>query len=144
LHERQSSGTCSLGIARQSGTVSWDVTVYNVPQPERQINNIIATVTNTPMDIGQSINITSIAEPITITNIDNAPVFDYDSQELNVSVSSVDTGLTKVKLQFEIPSVDLTWTTDNCTAGSVVVSAGRESWSCDFACSFGVSKLKEL
>lgn len=145
LKER-STGLCSLGIGRQQGTISWDVTVYNVPQAQRQDANIIATVRNTGMDEGQSINITALSEPITITNINNAPVFDYDNHDLNNSiVALLTTGVTKVELQFEMPSAGLKWTTSNCTAGSVVISAGRESWSCDFACAAAVgSKLKEL
>lgn len=62
-------------------------------------------------------------------------MFDYASADVNASVSSVETGKTKVRLGFEMGGKK--WTTDNCTAGSVVISAGRESWSCDFECVVG-------
>lgn len=92
------------------------------------------------MDKGQNLTLTSISIPaITITNIDNAVVFNYDSQELNASISDVNTGKTKVQLSFELAG-GTKWTTDNCTAGSVVISAGRESWSCDFPCSLVSAK----
>lgn len=134
--------TCSLGIGRQFATTIWDATVYNVPQAQRQDFDIIGTLRNAPMDKGQNLTLTSTSIPaITITNIDNAVVFDYDTQDLNASISDVNTGKTKVRLSFELAG-GAKWTTDNCTAGSVVISAGRESWSCEFACP--LSSAKEL
>ncbi|KUJ09374.1 uncharacterized protein LY89DRAFT_690407 [Mollisia scopiformis] len=143
-NERASTGTCSIGIARWFGSISWDATVYNVPQAIRQDDNIIGTLTNAEMDKGQSITIQSPASAITITNVDNAPVFDYDSSELNASITDPATGTTKVKLDFVLQSGNVTWTTDDCYAGSVVFSAGLESWSCDFPCSVEAPQVKEL
>ncbi|KAE8454586.1 hypothetical protein EG329_000209 [Mollisiaceae sp. DMI_Dod_QoI] len=143
-NERDSTGTCSIGIARWFGSISWDVTVYNVPQPLRQDNNIIATLTNAEMDKGQSITIQSPASAITITNVDNAPVFDYDIPELKASISDPATGQTQVKLEFVLANGNHTWSTDDCYAGSVVFSAGLESWSCDFPCSIEPAQAKEL
>ena len=97
---------------------------------------------NAPMDKGQSITVTGPPQPITITNVDNAPVFNYDVPELRAPISDPTTGLTKVQLQFQIPDANLTWTTDDCGPGSVVFSGGRESWSCDFPCT--ISQAKEL
>ena len=96
------------------------------------------------MDKGQSITVTNAPQPITITNVDNAPVFDYsDTTSIIAPIADPNTGKTKVKLQFDIPDANLTWTTDDCYAGDVVLSGGRESWSCDFPCSYSVA-AKEL
>jgi hypothetical protein len=134
INTRDSSGTCSIGIARFSGGSNWDVTVYNVPQSLRQDLNVIATVRNAQMGMGGSINITTLAQPITITNIDNAPVFTYNEPVLQAPLSDPSNGITKVQLRFDIPKANLTWTTDDCGPGNVIFSAGRESWSCDFLC----------
>jgi hypothetical protein len=40
---------CSIGIGRVSGTINWDATIYNVPQAERQIVNIVGTATFVPV-----------------------------------------------------------------------------------------------
>ena len=114
-----------------SGSINWDVTIYNVPQPERQDVNIVGTATFVPMDKGQSITVTG-PPTVTITNVDNAPVFTYDIPELQAPIADPSNGLTKVQLKFE--SGNNTWTTDDCGAGNVIFSAGRESWSCDFVC----------
>jgi hypothetical protein len=138
----RATSTCSLGIGRQFGSVDWDITVYNVPEPQRQDANIIGTLRNAKMDKGQNLTLTpATLSQLTITNIDNAVVFSYDSQELNASISDVNTGKTKVNLSFEV-SGGAKWTTANCTAGSVVISAGRESWSCNFPCT--ITSTKEL
>ncbi|KAF8858836.1 hypothetical protein BDZ45DRAFT_387410 [Acephala macrosclerotiorum] len=142
--ERASTGTCSIGIARWFGSISWDVTVYNVPQALRQEGNIIGTLENAEMDKGQSITVQSPASAITITNVDNKPVFDYDSQELNASITDPATGQTKVTLSFVVASGNNTWTTDDCYASNVVFSAGLEGWSCDFPCSIEAVQAKEL
>jgi hypothetical protein len=63
------TSTCSLGIGRVSGSINWDVTVYNVPQSLRQDVNIVATAKNQIMGKGQSLTVNGI----TITNVDNAP-----------------------------------------------------------------------
>jgi hypothetical protein len=90
---------------------------------------------NANMGKGDSITVTQgVPHPITITNVDNAPVFDYDVPELRANMADPQTGLTKVQLKFEIPDQKLSWTSADCGAGSVVFSAGIESWSCDFAC----------
>ncbi|KAH6663024.1 hypothetical protein B0J14DRAFT_662387 [Halenospora varia] len=140
LTSRATAGTCSLGIARNAGDRFWDVTVWNVPQPQRQDVNIIAGLKNAAMDKGQSITVTGTGglQPITITNVDNVPAFDYISSELRANWADPKVGITKVALKFEQPGGNLTWTTENCWAGSVV-NSGRESWSCDFACSVGVT-----
>lgn len=96
------------------------------------------------MDKGQSITIQSSASAITITNVDNKPIFDYDSQELNASITDPATGQTKVKLEFEMATGNVTWTTDDCYAANVIFSAGLEGWSCDFPCSIEAPQPKEL
>ncbi len=88
------------------------------------------------MDKGQSITVRG-PESVTITNVDNTPAFDYDIPTLQADFTLDSTGKTKVKLDF-VSSGNVTWTTDDCWAGSVVWSAGLESWSCDFACGFSV------
>jgi hypothetical protein len=113
-----------------------------VPQPLRQDINIIAKLKNAKMDKGQSITVSWPAQAITITNIDNAPVFDYDVPEVRAPITDPNTGKTKVKLQFESKDANVKWTSDDCGAGNVVLSGGRESWSCDFPCT--VSQAKEL
>ena len=138
----RSDGTCSIGIGRESWTTTWDVTVYNVPQPLRQDINIIATLKKAEMDKGQSITVSWPAQAITITNIDNAPAFDYDVPEVRAPIADPNTGKTKVQLQFEIKDANVKWTSDDCSAGNVVRSGGRESWSCNFPCT--VSQAKEL
>lgn len=88
------------------------------------------------MALGQNMTLKAGSlSTLTVMNLDNAVVFDYGSAELNASIVSLDTGKTKVRLGFELDGAS--WTTDNCTAGSVVISAGRESWSCDFSCAVG-------
>jgi len=144
IEKRQSTGTCSVGIARWFGSISWDATVYDVPQAFRQLDNVIGTITNAEMDKGQSITIQSSASALTITNVDNAPVFDYNDPLLNASISDPATGQTKVRLEFSLESGNHTWSTDDCYAGSVVFSAGLESWSCDFPCSVEAPQVKEL
>ena len=89
------------------------------------------------MDKGQSITVSGI----TITNVDNAPVFDYDVPELRAPLDDPANGVTKVQLEFQLGSTK--WTTDDCGAGNVIWSAGRESWSCDFACG-SVTAAREL
>lgn len=96
------------------------------------------------MDKGQSITIQSPASAITITNVDNKPILDYDSQELNASFSDPATGQTKVKLSFVMASGNHTWTTDDCYGANVIFSAGLEGWSCDFPCSIEAVQAKEL
>ena len=127
LNSRDTS-TCSLGIGRLIGSISWDVTVYNVPQALRQDVNIVTTAQSQQMDKGQSITVNGI----TITNVDNAPIFDYDVPELRAPIADPANGVTKVQLDFEMGSTK--WTTDDCSPGNVIFSAGRESWSCDFPC----------
>lgn len=122
------TSTCSLGIGRVAGSISWDITVYNVPQAARQDDHIVATAKNQIMDKGQSVTVNGI----TITNKDNAPVFDYDVQELRAPLSDPANGVTKVELDFVMG--DTKWTTADCWAGNIIFSAGRESWSCDFPC----------
>lgn len=97
-------------------------------------DNVIATLKNAEMDKGQSITVTGPI-PITITNIDNVPVFDYDVEALNQSWSDPSVGSTKVELNFSVQGGG-NWTTEtgSCAPGSVVWSAGIESWSCDFPC----------
>ena len=122
--------------------MTWDLTVYNVPQASRQTVNIIATMSNAVMDKGQSLNITTPLQTIGITNIDNAPVFDYDIPELKAPLADPKNGITKIQLQFEVPAENLKWTTDDCSAGNTIFSAGRESWACDFPCT--IASAKEL
>jgi len=140
----RATGTCSLGIARWFGSISWDVTVYDVPQALRQLDNVIGTLQNAEMDKGQSITIPSPASAITITNVDNAPVFEYDTPELNASITDPATGQTKVKLDFVLQNGNVTWTTEDCNSVSVVFTAGLEGWTCDFPCSVEAVDAKEL
>jgi hypothetical protein len=101
---------------------------------------VIGTLRNTEMLKGQSITVSTQSIPsITITNVDNAPVFDYDVPALKAQITELgDTlGKTKVQLKFEMgggSGANSSWTTDDCYAMDVVMSAGRESWSCDFPC----------
>ncbi|TVY20646.1 hypothetical protein LARI1_G004554 [Lachnellula arida] len=140
---RDSAVNCSIGIARWSGTTLWDVTVYNVPQPQRQDTNVMATLKNQNMGKGANMTVSDgVPSPITISNVDNAPVFDYNTQDIRAPVADPDTGRTKVQLRFDIPGEGYSWTTDDCGAGSVVYSAGIESWSCDFPCA--AASAKEL
>jgi len=129
---RAGSGTCSIGIGRESGSVRWDVTVYNVPQSQRQDVNIISTLTYAHMDKGDSITVKGPSD-ITITNVDNAPVFNYDIPDLKAPLDNPN-AFTKVKLQFKMG--DTTWDTGDCGAANVAFTAGREGWSCDFPCTF--------
>ena len=69
---------------------------------------------------------------VTVSNVDNAPVFTYDVPELQAPLDDPSNGFTKVELHFS--SGGTNWTTSDCSAGNVIFSAGRESWSCDFAC----------
>jgi len=115
-----------------------------VPAAERQDINIIATVQNAVMDKGGSVTVSSgVPQPITITNVDNAPVFDYDVEVLQAPLDNPDVGITKVQLAFEVEG-GVKWTTEDCWAGSVIFSAGWESWSCDFACNYTVTSSREL
>jgi hypothetical protein len=140
---KRATGTCSLGIARWFGSISWDVTIYNVPQADRQDANIIATLTNAAMDKGDSITIPSPASNITVTNVDNAPVFDYDTQVINASITDPATGQTKVRLDFALQSGNVTWSTDDCDSVSVVFTAGLEGWTCNFPCSVEAALVKD-
>ncbi|KAF4630309.1 hypothetical protein G7Y89_g7839 [Cudoniella acicularis] len=133
LKARNATATCSLGIGRNTGSILWDVTVWNVPQAERQIDNIVATLANSYMDKGQSITVSGQMQPITITNVDNAAAFDYDVPDLVANWADPYEGLTKVQLQFDQPGANYSWTTSDCWAGTVV-NSGRDSWSCDFPC----------
>jgi len=135
---RAGSGTCSIGIGRMIGHVNWYVTLYSVPQAERQDVDIIATLKNAHMDKGDSITVNGPPD-ITITNVDNAPVFNYDIPVLKEPLNNPDT-LTKVKLQFEIKDTNVKWDTDDCWASSVVYSGAWESWSCDFSCTLPHAK----
>lgn len=94
----------------------------------------MATLTNAKMDKGESISVSWPPHTVNITNVDNAPVLTYDVPELRAPIAPFETGATKVKLQFQIPDAKLNWTTDDCEASSVVFSAGREGWSCEFPC----------
>ncbi|KAE9375894.1 hypothetical protein N431DRAFT_370828 [Stipitochalara longipes BDJ] len=144
IQQRAATGTCSIGIARIFGDINWDITVYNVPASDRQDINIIATLPNAVMDKGQSVTVSNgVPQPITITNVDNAPVFDYDVQVLQAPLDNPDAGITKVQLTFEVEGGPK-WTTKDCWAGSVIFSAGWESWSCDFACNYTVNSSREL
>jgi hypothetical protein len=116
--------------------------VYNVAQSERQDFNIIATMKNAQMDKGQNVTVKSPLPDIIITNVDNTPTFSYDKPELVAPISDPANGVTKVLLHFDIPGAKLNFTTESCGAGSVIYSAGRESWSCDFPCT--ISPLREL
>lgn len=77
---------CSIGIGRVSFRDTWDLTVYNVPLSEkRQDWNVITTLKKQPMSKGETITIPTsagVSQAITISNVDNAPVFDYDVPEL--------------------------------------------------------------
>ncbi|KAH6718627.1 hypothetical protein BKA61DRAFT_731234 [Leptodontidium sp. MPI-SDFR-AT-0119] len=126
------AGTCSIGIGRQFADVSWDVTVYNVPQPKPQDVNIVATLRNAKMDKGESLSVSWPPHTINITNVDNAPVFTYNEPNLKGSFVDFGPGETKVELQFQVGTTK--WTTENCSASSVVFSAGREGWACNFPC----------
>ncbi|KAK0100156.1 hypothetical protein ONS95_008495 [Cadophora gregata] len=128
------AGTCSVGIGRQFADVHWDVTIYNVPQPKPQDVNIIATLRNAKMDKGESLSVSwaSNTKSINITNIDNAPVFTYNEPNLKGSFVDYEPGKTKVELQFQVGTTK--WSTDDCEASSVVFSAGREGWACNFPC----------
>lgn len=130
LAER-SGNTCSIGIGRVSGSINWDATIYNVPQAERQNVNIVGTATFVSMDKGQTMTVTG-PPTVTVTNVDNAPVYTYNEPELMAPLSDLANGLTKVELHFS--SGNTNWTIADCGAGNVIFSAGRESWSCDFAC----------
>ena len=141
--KRASPGTCSLGIARWYGSISWDITIYNVRQADRQDANIIATLKNASMDKGQSLTIPSPASNVTITNVDNAPAFDYNSQVVNASMTDPATGETKVLLDFALQSGNVTWSTKDCSPIDVVFTGGREGWSCDFACAVEAALVKD-
>ena len=69
---------------------------------------------------------------VTVSNIDNAPVFTYDKPELEAPIADPNNGFTKVDLHFS--SGNTNWTIADCSAGNVIFSAGRESWACDFSC----------
>jgi len=146
IQKRAGASTCSIGIARVFGDINWDITVYNIEAANRQDINIIASPKNQVMDKGQSITIKDgVPQPITITNVDNAPVFDYDIEDLKAPLDNPDPGLTKVQLTFEIEEAGLKWTTKDCWAGSVIFSAGWESWSCDYACNLtSTASAREL
>lgn len=90
------------------------------------------------MDKGDSITVNG-PQDITITNVDNAPAFTYDKPDLVAPLDNPDTD-TKVQLKFKIEGTDTTWTTANCSAQSVVWSAGRESWECEFPCTLQAPK----
>ncbi|CAN8105466.1 unnamed protein product [Discula destructiva] len=78
---QDASTNCSLGIGRHSGSDSWDLTVYKVPQSaQRQDWDILATLKGQHMGEGDSITIpksAGVPQAITITNVDDAPAFDY-------------------------------------------------------------------
>ena len=122
------------------GRVQWDVTVYNVPQSQRQDVNIIATMKNAHMDKGQNITIQTPIQAVTISNIDNAPVFTYDEPVLVAPLNDPANGITKVELAFQVGATN--FTTADCSPGNAIFAGGRESWSCDFACS--IPSAKEL
>ena len=84
------------------------------------------------MDKGQSMTVSGPSSTITITNVNNAPAFNYDVPELQAPLDDPANGITKVQLNFQYGSTN--WTTADCWPGNVIFSAGRESWSCDFAC----------
>ncbi|KAG9239838.1 hypothetical protein BJ878DRAFT_530562 [Calycina marina] len=134
--------SCSLGIGRVQDSPYWDVTVYNIPQAARQDVNIIAKATNQFMPKSGSITISpsSLALPITITNIDNAPTFTYDEPALKAPVVGGEVGTPKVELMFVVGEGqgNTTWTTAGCWAVNVAFTAGIEGWSCDFPCTVGV------
>ncbi|TVY55462.1 hypothetical protein LSUE1_G009519, partial [Lachnellula suecica] len=137
-----STSTCSLGIGRWAGSTSWDITIYNVPQSARQETNILYSTYGASMPAGATITLTSgLPSPLTITNVDNAPAFEYDVPEIQAPVTDPHVGDTKVELRFGMGGKN--WTTSDCTAGSVVWSGGIESWSCDFGCSVGVATRDE-
>jgi hypothetical protein len=93
---------------------------------------------NAHMDKGDSITVNG-PQQITITNVDNAPAFNYDIPELKEPLNNPDTS-TKVKLQFEIKDTNVKWDTDACWASSVVFSGAWEAWSCDFSCTLPHAK----
>lgn len=97
---------------------------------------------NVPMDKGKTITVQNPIGDIKVTNVDNTPVFPYILEELKAPLDDKWMGKTRVKLDFEMESADLKWSTDDCGPGSVVFSAGRESWTCDFPCS--VPATREL
>jgi len=138
---RAAKETCSIGLGRESGSVLWDITVYNCPQPERQDENIIGTMKNAHMDKGQTITVqNSVVGDISITNVDNAPVYTYILTELHAPLDDPAMGRTKVDLNFEIKSQGVKWTTADCGPGSVIFSGGRESWTCNFPCTIAAAK----
>ncbi|KAJ4387588.1 hypothetical protein N0V93_008183 [Gnomoniopsis smithogilvyi] len=130
---------CSIGIGRVSFSNMWDLTVYNVPlSAQRQDWNIIATLKKQSMGKGESITIPTsagLSQAITISNVDNAPVFDYDMPELRADWEEPSYGLTKTLLNFSIPDAKYSWTTQDCGATNVIYSGGFEGWTCDFPCS---------
>ena len=121
-------------------SLNWDITVYNVPQPQRQDVNIIATLKNAHIGKGESVTVQSPAKAITITNVDNAPVFAYATSVVKASFADPQTGVPKVQLRFDIKDGNVTWTTDDCGTVNVAFSAGREGWTCDFPCSISLEK----
>jgi hypothetical protein len=138
----RASTSCSIGIGRVANSISWDVTVYDVPQSQRQDVNIIGKFKNQIMDKGQSVTL-DVLDGIKITNVDNAPPFNYDNATIIAPLSAPTNGLTKVDLAFEMGST--TWnTTSDCWPASVVFSANRESWSCDFECGSASKAAREL
>ena len=99
---------------------------------------------NAVMDKGDSVIISSLPQPITITNVDNAPTFDYDIPELKADYTNPTTGDTKVHLKFEVKGTGVKWDTSDCWAGNVVLSGGWESWSCDYSCNQTAPAAREL
>ncbi|XMA10901.1 hypothetical protein WAI453_003692 [Rhynchosporium graminicola] len=132
LSKRAEYRTCSLGIGRQFADIYWDVTIYNVAQPKPQDFNIMAQLKMAKMDKGDSIAVSWPPHTINITNVDNAPVFTYNEPNLKAEFTDFEPGETKVALQFQVGTSK--WTTDDCSASSVVFSAGREGWACNFPC----------
>lgn len=102
-----------------------------MPASLRQDVNVVGTATFVSMDKGQSMTITG-PPTVTVTNVDNAPAFAYDVPELRQALDAPGSGTTTVLLSFE--SGNTTWSTDDCYPANVIFSAGREGWSCDFAC----------
>lgn len=78
---RATTSTCSIGIGRVAGSPEWDLTVYNVAQAaQRQDWNILTTMKAQVMGKGDSITVPAsenVAQEIRITNVDDAPAFDY-------------------------------------------------------------------
>ncbi|KAH8593810.1 hypothetical protein B0O99DRAFT_626225 [Bisporella sp. PMI_857] len=140
--KKDNTGTCSIGIGREMNSINWDITVYNVPQLQRQDVNIIATLKHVPMPKGGSVTVPSPAKAITITNVDNAPVFTYDEPVIKAPFLDPKTGVTNVELKFEIKDGNVTWTSDDCGPVNVAFTGGREGYSCDFPCT--VSLEREL